>query len=172
MSSVSSTLMTLHASLCPIRLLTLTRHYGSPHHPPSFHHLIDWCVIATLHAGHELVTERLIGIDADVNATTSGGQTPLHYAVRPLPYTHPPWFARAEPFTRRDTSWSTPAGPERNGDVVPGTAGCYEGCVTREAPGSISGSGVAGLCLCCTLSQQATCDQQAVTKVGYSERCV
>lgn len=32
-------------------------------------------------AGHELVVERLIGIDADVNAVTSGGQTPLHYAV-------------------------------------------------------------------------------------------
>ncbi len=32
-------------------------------------------------AGYDLVVERLIGVDADVNARTSGGQTPLHYAV-------------------------------------------------------------------------------------------
>ena len=32
-------------------------------------------------AGHDLVVERLIGVDADVNAVTSGGQTLLHYAA-------------------------------------------------------------------------------------------
>jgi ankyrin repeat protein len=35
-------------------------------------------------AGHDLVVERLIGVDADVNAMTSGGQTPLHYAASAL----------------------------------------------------------------------------------------
>ena len=35
-------------------------------------------------AGHEDVVQRLLSAGAEVGITTSGGQTPLHYAVRRL----------------------------------------------------------------------------------------
>jgi Ankyrin repeats (3 copies) len=52
---------------------------------PYLHHLQGWTPLHTaVSAGHDLVVERLIGVDADVNAVTSGGQTPLHYAASNL----------------------------------------------------------------------------------------
>jgi Ankyrin repeats (many copies) len=41
-------------------------------------------------AGHEAIVERLISLDAAVNAQNSGGQSPLHYAVS-RPNMHPIW---------------------------------------------------------------------------------
>lgn len=34
-------------------------------------------------SGHAPIAELLLAASADANASTSGGQTPLHYAVRP-----------------------------------------------------------------------------------------
>jgi Ankyrin repeats (3 copies) len=68
--------------------LVVEANFPSPEHCVYKEHisisfLQGWTPLhSAVSAGHDLVVERLIGVEADVNAATSGGQTPLHYAVR------------------------------------------------------------------------------------------